>query len=113
MVVDDQAPLVTLSLDREVVSLEELIMNPLMISFIATDRVAISGWSLLVYSEEGQLVRLLGTSSSSDMTVQRDESWGGIDRFGIPVERGRYKIFFAATDAAGNQSNTEQWVSVE
>ena len=113
MVIDDQAPRVSLSTDRETVRVEDLASAPLMINYTASDRVFIAGWSLVVYSESEQLVSLIRTSSTQQREVSGEEQWFGTDRYGSLVEPGRYKIFFAATDAAGNQTNTEVWLSIE
>ncbi len=113
IILDDAPPMVSLTLDRTQLILENGAVEPLMISISAIDQVQLSGWSLVIYDENGRFVKLVSTGSISEESFSRSERWTGLDRYERVVPKGRYKIFLAVTDVGGNQRNTESWITVE
>jgi hypothetical protein len=83
-----------------------------MISASASDGIGISGWSIVIYSEDGNFVRVVNSSATSGQQLTRQEMWDGRDRYQQYVTPGRYLIVFGVTDTGGNQVNIEAWVTV-
>jgi hypothetical protein len=113
MAIDDSPPSVTLNLDRELIMLDEVNLRPLQIDITASDTVRLSGWSLLVYSEQNQLVKIIASSANNQQELSERYTWHAQDRYGTQVNPGLYKVSFTVSDSAGQQSVAEAWVNVE
>ena len=113
MAIDDSPPNVILNLDREQIMLDEVNIQPLQIEITASDTVRLAGWSLLVYSEQNQLVKIIASSASNQQELSERYTWHAQDRYGAQVEPGRFKVSFIVSDDAGQQSVAEAWVDVE
>jgi hypothetical protein len=111
--IDDQPPIVSLSIDRVRTNITDLALMPLMIMASARDEVRLAGWSLVIYTEQGSLIKRINSSSTQQEMINLQAHWQGNDQYDRIVDIGRYRMLFAVTDSAGNQSNSEVWVSLE
>jgi hypothetical protein len=78
-------------------------MESVELQLSASDEESLAGWSLVVYSAQGALVRLIRSSSTAQRTLARLERWRGRDRFDRPVPPGQYLIILSVTDEGQNQ----------
>ena len=112
---DDLPPEAMLSLSPETIDVTSASTEDeersITISLSATDGIGISGWSLVMYSEDGRFVRVINSSAASGQELSREEEWDGRDRYQRYVEPGRYLLVFGVTDTGGNQINVETWVT--
>lgn len=111
--IDDLPPIVSLTIDRVRTNITDLALMPLMIMASARDEVRLAGWSLVIYAEQGSLIKRISSSSTHQEMIDFQAHWQGNDQYNQLVDIGRYRILFAATDSAGNQSTSEVWVSLE
>ena len=78
-------------------------MESVELEVVASDEERLAGWSLVVYSVQGALVRLIRSSSTARRTLTQIELWRGRDRFDRPVPPGQYVIILSVTDEGQNQ----------
>ena len=111
--IDDDVPQISVALDRELLLLSEAREQPLHITVNAFDTVRLAGWNLLVYSEQNRVVSIIASAASNQQEFSGHYTWGGEDRYGNQVNQGLYKVIFAVSDDAGQQSLSEKWFTVE
>ena len=111
--IDDQAPRVSIATDRDLILLSEVDERALQIIVSASDTAGLAGWNLLVYSEQNSLVQIIASATNTQQEFSDVFTWEAQDRFSNQVIPGRYKIIFAVSDNAGQQSLAESWVTVQ
>ena len=77
---------------------------PLTITLEASDDVALSGWSVTVFSSAGVRVRSLGRGSLSTVTFTRTLSWDGTSASGARLPLGEYEVRASVVDDSGLSS---------
>lgn len=112
LIIDDAVPNITLVSDRTTLSLAEANTNPLLLDVSMQDDQELAGWSVVVYNDNGAVIRSLGSGALQSNQDRRLLTWDGGNRFNVPVTPGSYLILASVTDQGTNQANAQIMMTI-